>query len=564
MLFAPQLFIGRPAGLLLLFDIRVFLDSFTEEEKAELEGHFSNADRAVFAIITPRQVDRGALMSRYSRTDKTMRRVFLDEFAKNPNRGEEFYRRVLLEYGDDSVAELGEAQVAVEGISNVAAKKIEDRRIGLSYLEKSSRYVAFDQKIGGYYRYVREESIMASPHADRYVEACDHSFDTYSRGIQPLQAFLKEREPMERFSFFDSALEKEVFFGQLKSDKDIKAAERIYNITIKAKALDLLRGLLPASTMTNVGITGNGRAFEYLLTLIYGSRLKELRSVADQLFGELNAVVPSFVRRANDTYGQALQQYVARTEGAIGRLAKGYLSGVPPEDKPELVRLLDFEDNFQAEVKIASAILYEQAQGQSLHRITNYVKSMPTEERHGVIKTYTEFRANRRHRPGRAFEMVDYTFELFTNFGMFRDLHRHRVLTMERQLLSTRHGYDLSQELVDAGLDKEFKECMHLTKQVYEWIAKTMPEEAQYAVNFAYRYPYFAKMNLREACHMIELRTVPQGHPDYRLVCQKMYGEIKRVHPVLAEGIRFADMNTYQLERFDAEKKTEKKRQLFG
>lgn len=551
--------------VLLSFDSRVFLDSFTEEEKAELKGHFSNADRAVFAIITPKQVDRGALMSRYSRTDKTMRRVFLDEFAKNPNRGEEFYRRVLLEYGDDSVAELGEAQVAVEGISNIAAKKIEDRRIGLSYLEKSSRYVAFDQKVGGrYYRYVREESIMASPHADRYIEACDHSFDTYSRSIQPLQSFLKEREPIERFSFFNSDLQKEVPFGQLKSDKDIKAAERIYNVTIKAKALDLLRGLLPASTMTNVGITGNGRAFEYLLTLMYGSKLKEIRSIADQLFGELNAVIPSFIRRANDRYGQALQEYVSKTENAIGRLAKGYLSGVPPEDRPELVKLLDFEDNSQVEVKVASAILYEQAQGQSLQRITNYVKSMPTEERHKVIRTYTEFRANRRHRPGRAFEMVDYTFELFTNFGMFRDLHRHRVLTMERQLLSTRHGYDLPQELIDAGLDKGFVECMDLAKQVYEAMAKTMPEEAQYVVNFAYRYPYFIKMNLREACHMIELRTAPQGHPDYRLVCQKMYSEIKRVHPVLAEGIKFVDMNKYQLERFDAEKKTEKKRQQIG
>ncbi|HEU4604710.1 MAG TPA: FAD-dependent thymidylate synthase [Nitrososphaera sp.] len=544
-----------------MFDSRVFLDSFTEEEKAELEGHFSNADRAVFAIITPRQVDRGALMSRYSRTDKTMRRVFLDEFAKNPNRGEEFYRRVLLEYGDDSVAELGEAQVAVEGISNIAAKKIEDRRIGLSYLEKSSRYVAFDQKVGGHYRYVREGSIMASPHADRYVEACDHSFDTYSRSIQPLQAFLKESEPIERFSFFDSASQKEAPFGQLKSDRDIESAKKIYNMTIKAKALDLLRGLLPASTMTNVGVTGNGRAFEYLLTLMYGSKLKELRSIADQLFNELNSIIPSFVRRANDRYGQALQEYVAKTENAVGKLARSYLSGVPPEDRPELVRLLDFEDNFQAEVKVASAILYEQAQGQSLHRITNYVKSMPTEERHKVIRTYTEFRANRRHRPGRAFEMVDYTFELFTNFGMFRDLHRHRVLTMERQLLSTRHGYDLPQELTDAGLDKGFKDCMDTSKQAYEAMAKSMPEEVQYVVNFAYRYPYFVKMNLREACHMIELRTVPQGHPDYRVACQKLYSEIKRVHPALAEGIKFADMNTYQLERFDAEKKTEKKRQ---
>jgi thymidylate synthase ThyX len=544
-----------------MFDSQVFLDSFTEDEKSILKVHFSNVDGQVFAITTPKQVDRGALMSRYSRTDKTMRRIFLDEFAKNPNRGEEFYKRVLLDYGDDSVAELGEAQVAIERISNIAAKKIEDRRVGLSYLEKSSRYVAFNQKVDGYYRYVREERIMSSTHADKYIETCDHSFDTYSKSIQPLQSFLKEREPIEHFSFFDSMSQKEVSFGNLLEDKDIEAAKRVYSMTIKAKALDLLRGLLPASTMTNMGITGNGRAFEYLLTLMYGSKLKEIRSIVDQLFNELNAVIPTFISRANDKYGQALQEYMAKTESAVAELARACIYRIPPEESPELVRLIDYKDNFQAEVNVTSAILYEQAQGQSLSTIMNYVRSMPTEERNRVIDAYTEFRTNRRHRPGRAFEMVDYTFELFTNFGIFRDLHRHRILTIERQLLSTRHGYDLPQELVDLGLDKDFRDCMYVSKQVYEEIAKTMPEEAQYVVNFAYRYPYFVKMNLREACHMIELRTMPQGHPDYRIACQKMYSEIKQVHPRLAQGIMFVDMNRYQLERFNAEKRTEKKRQ---
>src|SRR5919198_3120192 len=544
-----------------MFDSHVFLDSFTEDEKSILKVHFSNVDGQVFAITTPKQVDRGALMSRYSRTDKTMRRIFLDEFAKNPNRGEEFYKRVLLDYGDDSVAELGEAQVAIERISNIAAKKIEDRRVGLSYLEKSSRYVAFNQKVDGYYRYVREERIMSSTHADKYIETCDHSFDTYSKSIQPLQSFLKEREPIERFSFFDSISQKEVSFGNLITDKDIEAAKRVYSMTIKAKALDLLRGLLPASTMTNMGITGNGRAFEYLLTIMYGSKIKEIKSIADQLFNELNVVIPSFIRRANDRYGQALQEYMAKTERAVAGFAEACLLKIRPEESPEPIRLIDCKDNFQAEADVTSAILYEQARGQSLYKIRNYVQSMPAEERNKVIRAYTQFRTNRRHRPGRAFEMVDYIFELFTNFGIFRDLHRHRILTIERQLLSTRYGYDLPQELVDLGLDKDYRDCMYLSKQVYEQIAKTMPEEAQYVVNFAYRYPYFVKMNLREACHMIELRTTPHGHPDYRITCQKMYNEIKRVHPQLAQGITFVDMNRYELERLNAEKKTEKKRQ---
>jgi thymidylate synthase ThyX len=545
------------------FDLGVFQDRFSEEEKAQLKGHFSNADRAVFAITTPRQVDRGALMSRYSRTDKSMRRVFLDEFAKNPDRGEEFYRKVLLEYGDDSVAELGEAQVALEGISNIAAKKIEDRRIGLSYLEKSSRYVPFDQKVAGLYRYCREERIMSSKHADRYMQACDHSFGTYSKNVPVLIKFLEEREPIDRLFFFDSESKTDVPFGSLKDSKDVEVARRIYRSTVRAKALDLLRGLLPAATMTNVGMTGNGRAFEYLLSIMHGSKLGELRSLGEQLFSELQAVIPSFVRRANDRHGQALQSYLARTEGTLQALVQRHLSGIEPGASPGPVKLLEFEDDLAAEVKVASAALYEHADGRSLEQIASRVRSMPPHERQGIIRAYTQFRENRRHRPGRAFEMVDYTFELFTNFGMFRDLHRHRVLTIERQLLSTRHGYDMPPELAEAGVDREFKECMDMSRAVYEQMSE-MPEEAQYVVNFAYRYPYFIKMNLREACHMIELRTAPQGHPDYRAVCQQMYGQIKQVHPVLAEGIKFADMKSYQLERLDAEKKMEKKRQAMG
>lgn len=539
-----------------------FLETFSEEEKAELRAHFSNADKQVFAIITPRQVDRGALMSRYSRTDKTMRRVFLDEFANNPNRGEEFYSRVLLDYGDDSVAELGEAQLGVEGISNIAAKMIEDRRIGLSYLEKSSRYVAFDQKsAAGSYRYLREKSIMSSRHADAYVKACDLSFDTYSKSIQPLMAFLREREPIENLYFLDSEAKTEVAFGKLGAEKDIKAAERIYRTSIKAKALDLLRGLLPASTLTNVGITGNGRAFEYLLSLMYGSELDEIKSLAGAMFEELNNVIPSFIRRANDRHGLALQEYLAKTRSAEEMIAGKHLNSIPVERDAKSVALLEYEDNSLAEPRVVAAILYEHANGQSLEKIMSHVRSITPEERAKVIRAYTQHRTNRRHRPGRAFEMVEYTIELFTNFGMFRDLHRHRVLTMQRQLLSTRHGYDLPEELVDAGLDRQFVDCMDQSKAAFELISADMPQQAQYVVNFAYRYPYFIRMNLREACHMIELRTAPQGHPDYRRVCQAVYSEIRRVHPVLAEAMRFADLKEYRLERLDSEKRTEKKRE---
>jgi thymidylate synthase ThyX len=537
-----------------------FHDDFSDQDRSILRSHFSNTDRAVFAIITPRQVDRGALMSRYSRSDKTMRRIFLDEFMKDPKRGEEFYKRILLEYGDDSVAELGEAQIAIEWISNIAAKKIEDRRIGLSYLEKSSRYVAFDQKIDGKYKYHIEERIMASPYADEYLQACDHAFDVYSNNIQLMQKFISEKEPIDQFLFFDSNLKRETTYGNLKSDKDIESAKRIYKSVIKAKSLDILRGLLPASTLTNLGITGNGRAFEYLLSTLYASSLRETKKLADQMYHELNLIIPAFVGRANDKHGKTLQSYFENTRAAIYNIAQNHIKNIKQQENLQYVKLLYFENNFEAEVKVVSAILYEHAQGQSLEAIIQYTRSMTPQERHKIIQEYTKFRANRRHRPGRAFEMIEYTFELFTNFGMFRDMHRHRILTLERQLLSTRHGYDIPSEVIELGIVKDYRDCMYKSNEAYKNISKNMPDEAQYVVNFAYRYPYFIRLNLREACHLIELRTVPQGHSDYRNVCQKMFEQIKHIHPVFADGMKFVDLKTYNLERLNAEKDSEKKK----
>ena len=537
-----------------------FHDDFSDQDRSILRSHFSNTDRAVFAIITPRQVDRGALMSRYSRSDKTMRRIFLDEFMKDPKRGEEFYKRILLEYGDDSVAELGEAQIAMEWISNIAAKKIEDRRIGLSYLEKSSRYVAFDQKVDGKYKYHIEERIMASPYADEYLQACDHAFDVYSNNIQLMQKFISEKEPIDQFLFFDSNLKRETTYGNLKSDKDIESAKRIYKSVIKAKSLDILRGLLPASTLTNLGITGNGRAFEYLLSTLYASSLRETKKLADQMYHELNLIIPAFVGRANDKHGKTLQSYFENTRTAIYNIAQNHIKNIKQQENLEYVKLLYFENNFEAEVKVVSAILYEHAQGQSLEAITQYTRSMTPQERHKIIQEYTKFRTNRRHRPGRAFEMIEYTFELFTNFGMFRDMHRHRILTLERQLLSTRHGYDIPSEVIELGIVKDYRDCMYKSNEAYKNISKNMPDEAQYVVNFAYRYPYFIRLNLREACHLIELRTVPQGHSDYRNICQKMFEQIKHIHPVFADGMKFVDLKTYNLERLNAEKNSEKKK----
>ena len=537
------------------------MSEFSSKEKETLSEHFSNTDRSVFAIITPRQVDRGALMSRYSRTDKSMRKIFLDEFLKNKNRGEEFYNRVLIEYGDDSVAELGEAQIAIEGLTNIAVKKIEDRRIGLSYLEKSSRYVSWDKKIKGKYKFYRDPVLLKSKFADTYIDACNLDFEIYSKNIEPMIKYVREKYPIEKYQFKDSSDNKEKLFEKLKSESDVKSANFIYKGSTKAKALDILRGLLPASTLTNVGITGNGRAFEYLLTILFSSNLSEEKSLALQIKKELETTIKSFIKRSDDRHGKELQKYLQKIRDTTKDYSKKYAS--PYNNNKGLTKLVDYEIEKSAINKIISAILYEQAQSVPYHKILSNVKKISDNEKNKIIKSFVNLRENRRHKPPRAFEMVEYTFDLVNNFGMFRDFHRHRALTLERQLLSTDLGFTIPKELEIVGIDKEFKECMNNSKQVFEKIRKQYPEQAQYVVNFAYNYPYFMHMNLREATHLIELRTVPQGHVDYRKVAQDMYKQVNKVHPNLCKIIKFADMKEYDLERFESEKRTESKRKKF-
>ena len=535
------------------------LSEFSNAEKKTLSDHFSNTEDNVFAIITPRQVDRGALMSRYSRTDKSMRRIFLDEFLKNKNRGEEFYDRVLLEYGDDSVAELGEAQIAIEGLSNIAVKKIEDRRIGLSYLEKSSRYVTWNKKENGKYRFYRDEKIMNSKFANEYEDSCNLSFETYSKNIEPMIEYIREKYPIEKYTFKDSTDKKEKLFSKLKNEGDIKSANMIYKGSTKAKALDILRGLLPSATLTNVGITGNGRAFEYLLTILGSSELDEEQKLASKIKKELDTTIKSFVRRADDKYGKAFQKYLKDVKKKSKSITLKQIKSNPKIGT--FTKIVDYETEKSALDNIITAIMYEQSPSTSYQNILQQVKKMTMTKKIQIINEFAKIRTNRRHRPSRAFENTYYTFDLCNNFGMFRDFHRHRALTLERQLLTTDHGYVLPNEIKILGLEKDFKECMNNTKNTFEKIRKKFPEQSQYVVNFAYNYPYFMKLNLREACHLIELRTIPQGHIDYRRVAQSMFNQINKVHPNLSKIMKFVDLKEYDLERFESEKRTEEKRQ---
>ena len=526
---------------------------FTDDELKVLQPFCTNLDKSIFVLTNLPEVVKGALFSRYSRTDKSLRRVLLDEFILKPEMGfkeivgfqtssgvdqvvatqkaEEFYDRVLVGYGDDSVAELGGAHVACENVSQIAAKFLEDPRIGLSPLEKSTRYVWFDKKASGLYKYCREPAIMASEFADEYVSTCDFLFETYCKLIEPATEFVKERFPLEE-----------------------GVSERAYNSAVKAKACDMLRGLLPASTVTNMGMFGNGRAFEYLLVKMFSSNLAEINSIATDLHGELAKVIPSFVKRSNDKYGSATQNYLRETRKSTAAVAQAILPSEPREARE--VELVDYDGD--ALDKIVSAILYDKSQF-PLGQVRQVVQRLDEGAKEKIFADYVSRRENRRQKPGRALEHAYYTFDILANFGAYRDLQRHRMLSQERQFLTTKFGFDLPPEIVQGGFEKEFTEAMQRGRNAFEKIAAKMPAPAQYVVPLAYKMRWYVKMNLREVYHMCELRSSQQGHPDYRRVAQKIYYETLRVHPSLASQMKFIDLKEYGLERMEAEKRTDQK-----
>lgn len=545
---------------------------FTAEEQKRLARFFTNLDQSTFGLKLPQEV-AGALFSRYSRSTRSLRRTFLDEFLGDPALGlgdvldahpspgddsaalqkaRAFYDRVLVGYGDDSVAQLGGAHVACENISNVAAKLLEDARIGIAPLEKSTRYVRFDQKdAAGDYLFYREPQIMVSRHRDDYIEVMNSLFASYSRQIEPMLAHVARSLPIEQLDVRDPSTGKILSYGEAKGDERLRRwADTAYRATVRAHACDVLRGYLPAATLTNVGMFGAGQAFEYLISKLYSHPLSEARELGSAINGELNQLIPSFIKRAQRN------EYLSDTAAAAKALA-ARLVGTAAVASQEPVALIDYDGG--AEEKVLAAILYPHAR-QPLLRLRQAAAAISIEERR---KMFLEFFGKRRHRRdklGRAFENVYYTFDILGNLGLYRDLHRHRILTQERQDFTTVHGYDTPPEIEEAGFKAEFDDRMKRAADLYERVYADLPTEAQYVVPFAYRIRWYMKLNLREALHMVELRTMPQGHPDYRFICQEIWRKIQEVHPALAEAGRFIDWEKYRLGRLQSEMRTQFKK----
>jgi thymidylate synthase ThyX len=529
-------------------DRRAPIEEFTPKELLALAPYFTNLIGPVFALTNLPETVKGALFARYSRSAKSLRRLFLDEFLGNlgeqqagasrvgVERAEQLYGRVFSDYGDDSVAQLGAVHLACEGVSNILTKVLEWGRL-MAYLEQSTRYVPYTDRPAGRWKYHVPAEIEDGALRARYQATLDRAFEVYARWIEPMQAYFRSRYPQEA------------------SDSD-----NVYRAAIRAKALDTLRGLLPAAVQSNMGLFGSGQAYEALLLRMRAHPLAEVRSYADLMLTELRKVIPAFLTRVDQPdRGGRWSQYLADTRAAAEAVAGRLLESVQAEPRPEVV-LTDYDPD--GEVKVVAAALYA-ASDLPDDQLLDVARRMTAEERATVLRAYIGTRGNRRHKPGRAFERITYRFDVLADYGAFRDLQRHRMLTLEWQPLTPRHGYVEPGAIEETGAHDDWCQVMEASRELHDaLLAQGLGGAAPYAVAMAYRIRFYMGMNAREAMHVIELRTAPQGHPAYRRICQQVHRLIAEQagHRTIADAIRFADHSAVELERLKAERASEQRR----
>ena len=536
-------------------------EEFTAAQTKILEQFVTNTSSHVFALRNLPEVIKGALFSRYSRSTLGLRSLLLKEFILSEDtafsaiaghhreghasqeqmvavqKAQGFYDRILDGYGDDSIGELGGAHLAVENVSMLGAKVLEDARIGGSPLEKSTRYVYFDQKVRGEYLFYKEPVLMTSAHRDLFLQTCNRLFETYSRLIPAVTTIIEKT------------------FAQ-----DPAISKTAYAAALRAKVLDCLRGLLPAGTLTNMGVFGNGRFFEGLLQKLHGHSLSELREIGKLGYEELSKVIPSFVRRANPEHRhcKAFVQFTETMQADLKQVAQRHAGKV--EHSAEVgARLVSFDADGPS--KVAGALLFGLTEG-SLGDLQRYCKQLSDEELGRILDAASLCRENRRHKSPRALEHASFTFELVADFGIYRDLQRHRMLTQERQLLTCNYGYYTPSEIVGTPVESEYVQALDTAKKAYDVIAAEFPEEAQYVVPMAYNIRWYFHCNLRALQWLCELRSQAAGHPGYRLIAQQMAAQTSKALPLFERFFKFVDFNGYDLGRLSAEIRQEQKIKL--
>jgi dTMP kinase len=510
--------------------------SITDEGEAYLGEAVTSVTDDVYAFtdkLSP--VTIAAAMARLSRRGDDMRITILDEFAGKADKDAALLKRVITAYGDDSVQQLAGLHLVVENASNLLTKKLEWGRLA-SYLEQSTRYIYFDQKDKtGKYKYYTPSQLKPKL-KKQYNETMDAIFDLYSEMVRELTEYIRNNSSVP--------------------DKERDGAWRG---ATRAQACDAIRPVLPVATKSTVGIYASGQALESLIMHLMSDELSEARETGKNMLEQCRQVMSTFLERADKPErGGAAIAYRANTAKGVAKLVREYL----PDNHSsvnEPVTLVDFWP--KNELLLVPDMIYEHST-LSQEELATEVNGWPYEKKTKIFRSYIGERLNRRHRPGRALEKAHYSFDLVCDYGIFRDLQRHRMVDdLNWQLLTPRYGYDIPSLVEEANLAEKFQECFDLSLKLHSQLQSAGYQlESQYATLLGHKMRWKLTLNAREAFHFMELRTSPQGHPGYRKLAMQMYEKLSEVHPLLAESMKFINADEDpELTRLAAERYTQYK-----
>ncbi len=515
--------------------------SITEEGDKLLSRVVTDTKGSVYAFTGESSpLLAAAAMARLSRRGSDLREIYLDEFATTGEESaEELIYRVVTAYGDDSVQQLINVAMVVEDASNLLTKKIEWSRLA-SYLEQSTRYIFYDKKNAkGEYKYFTPGD-LSDKLVGRYKKDMDQIFDLYSKVVRGVTEYVRKKNP----------------------EPADPAEKTVWLSATRAQACDAARPTLPVATKSTVGIVCSSQALEAMVRRLLADQLKESNDTGRLLLREARKVIGAFLRRADmPERGLAWAMYLRETERGVKDLAAKYL---PREsgDFSQMVKLISFSP--KDELDLVPEMLFKSSE-LSEAELKKKTDGLSIAEKEGIFSAYMGKRLNRRHKPGRALEDAHYKWEIVADYGTFRDLQRHRIVdAWEWQSLIAKYGYDVPQLIADAGFEKDFRDCFAVSEGLWRTMLDIgLEEEAQYATLLGHRMRYRFIINGREAFHMLELRTSPQGHPGYRKICQEMYRQLSKVHPRIGGAMKFINQDgDPSLTRLEAERATQFKLKL--
>lgn len=532
-------------------------EPFTPKEKKVLSLFFTNFDKPVFAIFNLPQEVVGAMFSRYSRTAKSVRRLFLDEFWKEgtvkkfedpfdlanaEERTKNFYRRVFAEYGDDSVIQMGSVHIAFEYASQLAVKAIEDQRVAAAYIEKSTRYVDFSNQVSGHYLFMEPPEIMNSKFAKEFIAWNSFAFDSYIKALPVVQKYFRKKHPLEDQIFIIPTTGEEIAYKAIKNSEEKEVANAAYERALKARSFDSVRLFLPLTMVSNLGAHFSGQAVENMLNKMLVSPISEVRLIAKMAYEELIKVSPNFLQHIDHKYGDVQRSYKRLLRENQYQTAYVLSKKFKKSSQKTDASLIDADRN--AEVKLASQILFTGSRnGVSKLDTVEWAKKASQKELISIIYNSLPDRTipgyNRRHKLPRAFEHIFAEIEFYQDYGVYKDLQRNRLSSTERSFyladaikIPTEYK-DRRMKKVLSSYQKLFKMTKALQKKLLNSSDPNLVNAAEYIMLHGNLVRFTVRANLRQWVFFSELRTIEGGHPSYRIALQKAVKLIIGAYPFM-------------------------------